>query len=165
MLVAWIALSLFTSSGLFAQGTGTIKGVVIESGKPVEFVTVFITSKIDSTLVLSGGVSDEAGRFTLEKIPYGEYVLHVKMLEFVTKKIPVELSAFNPLADMQSISFEADVRMLNAVEVLAAKELIQNTDEGFVVNAASNLTQIGGTAAELLKNMPGVLLGADGEVT
>jgi hypothetical protein len=36
---------------------------------------------------LSGGVSDEAGRFMLEKIPYGEYVLHVKMLGFITKKI------------------------------------------------------------------------------
>lgn len=165
MRVAWIAIFLLTSSGLFAQGTGTIKGAVIESGKPVEFATVFITAQTDSTKVLSGGVSDEAGRFALENIPYGEYVLHVKMLGFITKKLSVEVSATNPLADLQRISLEANAQMLNAVEVLAAKELIQKTDEGFVVNAASNLTQIGGTAADLLKNMPGVLVGADGEVT
>ncbi len=165
MRVACIVLLLFTSSGLFAQGTGTIKGAVIEGGNPVEFATVFITSRIDSTKVLSGGVSDEAGRFTLENIPYGEYTLHVKMLGLIAKKLSVELSATHEEVDLHLISLEADVQMLNAVEVLAAKELIQKTDEGFVVNAASNLTQIGGTAADLLKNMPGVLVGADGEVT
>ncbi|MFZ6009082.1 MAG: TonB-dependent receptor domain-containing protein [Bacteroidota bacterium] len=165
MRVLWIAFFLLTSSGLFAQGTGTIKGAVTEDGKPVAFATVFITSQLDSAKVLSGGVSDEAGHFAWQNIPYGEYMLRVKMLGFITKRIPVELSAASPVAEIQPISLEPDVRMLNAVEVLAARELIQKTDEGFVVNAASNLTQIGGTAADLLKNMPGVWVGADGEVT
>ncbi|MDZ7607521.1 MAG: hypothetical protein U5K79_18460 [Cyclobacteriaceae bacterium] len=63
-----------------------------------------------------------------------------------------------------TIRLESDTQLLNVVEVHAAKELIQKTDEGFVVNAAANLTQIGGTASDLLKNMPGVLVSADGEV-
>ena len=37
MRVAWIALLLFTSSGLFAQGAGTIKGTVIENGKETTY--------------------------------------------------------------------------------------------------------------------------------
>lgn len=33
------------------------------------------------------------------------------------------------------------------------------------MNASENLTQIGGTAADLMKNMPGVQVGAEGEIT
>ena len=43
--------------------------------------------------------------------------------------------------------------------------MIKKTEEGIVINASENITQIGGTAADLLKNMPGVLVGADGEIT
>lgn len=34
-----------------------------------------------------------------------------------------------------------------------------------MVTASENITQIGGTAADLLRNMPGVQVGADGEIT
>jgi outer membrane receptor protein involved in Fe transport len=43
--------------------------------------------------------------------------------------------------------------------------MVEKTDQGFKVKASENITQIGGTAADLLKNMPGVLVGADGEIT
>ena len=45
------------------------------------------------------------------------------------------------------------------------RNLIQKTEDGFVVNASANITQIGGTAADLLKTMPGVLVSAEGEIT
>jgi outer membrane cobalamin receptor len=43
--------------------------------------------------------------------------------------------------------------------------LIRRTDEGIVVDASQTLTQIGGTAADLLRNMPGVLVGSEGGVS
>jgi outer membrane receptor protein involved in Fe transport len=54
---------------------------------------------------------------------------------------------------------------LKEVEVTAMRDMVQKTEEGFVVNASDNITQIGGTAADLLKNMPGVIVDAEGQIT
>ncbi len=58
-----------------------------------------------------------------------------------------------------------DAIALNAIEITAFRNLIQRTDEGIVVNASENLTQIGGTAADLMKNMPGVQVDMEGNLT
>lgn len=165
MRIFLIALLFMSNSLLFAQETGLIKGTLVGNGRNVEFATVYVTPFSDSIRIISGEVSDEAGCFLLENIPFGEYHLHIKMIGFLPKKLPVTLSPSQPTADLQEIELETDALSLNAVEVLGEKELIQKTDEGFIINASSNLTQIGGTAADLLKNMPGVLVGADGEVS
>ena len=67
--------------------------------------------------------------------------------------------------ELGDITIEPDPRLLNVVEVNAMRNIIQKTDEGFIVNTSSNITQIGGTAADLLRNMPGVLVNAEGELT
>jgi outer membrane receptor protein involved in Fe transport len=148
---------------LFAQ-MGTIRGVVKDSHNPIEFATVYITPETDSTKIVTGSVSDEAGVFKLERIPVGSFWLYVQMMGFVTAKLPVRLEDDRPV-DLADILLVPNSMVLGSVEIIATKDLIQKTEEGLVVNAASNLTQIGGTAADLLKNMPGVLVGADGEVT
>jgi outer membrane receptor protein involved in Fe transport len=163
---SFLFVILFLSgSHLFGQDSGLIKGILVENGKNVEFATVYVTPLSDSTKILSGEVSDEAGLFLLQKIPFGEYILHIKVMGFIPKQLHVMVNPTQPIADLQEITLEIDALLLNAVEVLAEKELIQKTDEGFIINASSNLTQIGGTAADLLKNMPGVLVGADGEIS
>ena len=51
---------------------------------------------------------------------------------------------------------EIDVIMLGPAIVNAQRKLIQKTAEGFIMNAASNITQIGGTATDLLRSTPTV---------
>lgn len=162
--VCFLLFLSMTHVMLFAQSLGTIRGVVMENNNPVEFATVYITPETDSTKIVAGTVSNEVGVFSLEKVPIGNYMLNVQMIGFVTKKLKVEVVE-NSQINVGDIILVANPMLLNSIEVIATKELIQKTEEGLVVNAASNLTQIGGTAADLLKNMPGVLVGADGEVT
>jgi hypothetical protein len=162
----FIILLLFKGSTmLFAQSVGSIKGFVKEGDAPVVYANVYLTLKNDSTKIKSGTVTGNAGEFILEKIPLENYVLHVKMIGYVSKKMDITLTSANREIDLNTLTLEADALLLNAVEVVAAKELIQKTEDGFVIKASDNITQIGGTAADLLKNMPGVLVGADGEVT
>lgn len=164
MRPAFLFFLLILPAMLFAQNTGIVRGSVKDQGKPVEFATVFITAGTDSVKILAGAVSDSTGTFVLEKIAAGDYVLHVQLVGYLPSKTPLRYSG-QPELTVEPIDLTADPKMLSAVQVTAAKELIQKTDQGFVVNAASNLTQVGGTAADLLKNMPGVLVSADGEVT
>ncbi len=158
-------LFLYSNVMLRAQGIGSVKGVVKESNNPVEYANVFLTLKNDSTKIISGTVTDGFGNFLLQKIPFGNYALNIQMVGFVPEKTDVSVSTATYDINLNTISLEADALLLNSVEVVAVRELIQKTDEGFIVKASDNITQIGGTAADLLKNMPGVLVGAEGEVT
>lgn len=129
------------------------------------YANVYLTLKIDSTKIKAGTVTGSAGEFKLENIPFENYLLHVQMIGYVSTKMDIILNSTNHEINLNTLNLEADALLLNAVEVVAAKELIQKTEDGFVIKASDNITQIGGTAADLLKNMPGVLVGADGEVT
>jgi outer membrane receptor protein involved in Fe transport len=150
---------------LTGQGLGKISGVVKGGMKPVEFANVFITLKKDSVKIVQGVVTDSLGSFLIEPVSFDNYVLNVRMIGFEWKRIPISIHADNANVDLGIINLEPDAQLLNAIEVTAVRGLIQKTEEGFTMNASENLTQVGGTAADLLKNMPGVLVGPEGEIT
>lgn len=160
-----IAIFLLVAASTFAQNVGAITGVVTDGRGPVEFANVFVTLPTDSTRIISGSVTDSTGRFLLDKLKLQQYRLTVQMVGYVSKRIEVILSESSPIIDVRAVNVETDTRLLNAVEVKAMREIIKKTDDGFVVNASDNLTQIGGTAADLLRNMPGILVDADGGIT
>jgi outer membrane receptor protein involved in Fe transport len=148
---------------LFPQSTGSVKGVVKENSNPVEFANVFLTSIDDSTKIIASTVTDKQGRFLLEKISVASsYTLRVQILGFAEKQIIVQVDG---TIDLGQIIIEPDARLLNTVEITAMRNLITKTEEGLVVKASDNITQVGGTAADLLKNMPGVMVSSEGEVT
>jgi outer membrane receptor protein involved in Fe transport len=155
---------LFVSFYSWAQD-GAIKGVVKENGNPVEFANVFLTLQQDTAKIITGTVTDNLGKFSLEKLPVQNYQLHVQMIGYLTKKLNVAITSSNQQINLNEIAIETDVLLLKSVEVTAMRDIIKKTEEGFVVNAADNLTQIGGTAADLLRNMPGILVGSEGEIT
>jgi len=147
------------------QNAGSIKGIVRDRTQPVEYANVFVTLKSDTTKIIAGVETDSSGKFLLDKLAFQDYVLNVRMIGFALKKIPVSINSSAQQIDVKEIVLETDALLLNAVEVSAMRNLIQKTEEGFVMKASDNITQIGGTAADLLKNMPGVLVDADGGVT
>ena len=167
-LKTFVSLLLLVTTlnlNVFAQRSGYVTGIVKENGSPVGFANVYLTLQTDSTEIITATVSDEYGKFLLENIGPGYYFLNFRVMGTRQKKIPLILNAATPFVDLSDISLEADPRQLNAVEIRGMRNLIEKTEDGFVVNAAGNLTQVGGTAADLLKNMPGVLVNADGEIT
>ena len=59
--------------------SGNLSGVILDhkTDLPVEFATVGIYSEEDSSLI-SGSISDEEGKFNVEKIPHGNYYIDVR---------------------------------------------------------------------------------------
>lgn len=165
LLFLQILLIFGTCRISWAQGTGSVKGTLKIENAPVEFVNVYLTLTADSSHIVSGEITDSLGNFILKNIPLENYTLNLQLIGFVKKQISVSLSSTQPTVDMGLIQLETDVQALGAVEVTAMRDMIQKTEEGFVVSAADNITQIGGTAADLLRNTPGVLVGSDGGIT
>jgi len=161
-----IMLMLLVQVPTFAQHTGSISGKVIDNDSNiVEFVNVFLTSVNDTTSIINGTVTNNKGSFDLTNIPFGNYVIHFQFIGFVNHQQIVLLSEANKNIDLGTIIMKQDTIVLKSIAITAFRNLIQKTDEGIVVNASENLTQIGGTASDLMKNMPGVQVDMEGKIT
>jgi outer membrane receptor protein involved in Fe transport len=161
-----LVITLLLNYLSYGQETGSITGKVIDKNNyPVEFANVFIAAQNDSAKILNATITDSTGIFLLSNIPDGEYLLHVQLIGFKKYSQAVIIDQKNRKINLSNLVIETNTTTLGGVEVTAFRNLIKKTEEGVVMNAADNLTQIGGTAADLLKNMPGVLVNADGGIT
>lgn len=158
-----LLLFTFLCQFSFGQATAQIKGNVSDGKSAIEFVDVVLKKANDSTKVSGYAVTDASGNFSLENILSGEYQLQFKIIGFKTYTQKIKLD--NTPISIGTITLQTDTNLLNAVVVNSAKKQLQKTDEGFIFNAVSNISQSGGTATDLLKNIPTVAVDADGGIT
>ncbi|MBK6285673.1 MAG: carboxypeptidase-like regulatory domain-containing protein [Draconibacterium sp.] len=151
--------------GFWAKIRKHIRQSIRQRKQVVEFVNVVLTSVNDSTRIVNGTVTDNTGSFAFTNVPLGKYFIQFRFVGFVNHQQTVLLDDANKNIELGTTIMKQDAIALNAVEITAFRNLIQKTDEGIVVNASENLTQIGGTAADLMKNMPGVQVDMEGNLT
>lgn len=160
-----IFIAIIFVNTLLAQRIGTIMGTISEANKPVEFATAYIVDSADSSKIIKSTVSDSIGQFKLTELAFGAYVLKVQMIGYQVTKIQFILDSLHPHIDLQTIQIITDSKLLDGVDVVAHKDLIQKTTQGFIINAKDNLTQAGGTATDILKNTPTVVVDPEGGIT
>lgn len=147
----------------FGQKASSLHGTVTDGKNPVEFVDVILKNAADSTKTANYSITDASGNFSLENVTSGEYLLQLKLIGFKTnsKKIKYTGTAIS----LGTITLQEDANQLNTVVVNSQKKQIQKTNEGFVFNAVSNISQSGGTAIDVLKNIPTVSVDADDAIS
>ncbi|MNQ44089.1 TonB-dependent Receptor Plug Domain protein [compost metagenome] len=147
----------------FGQKASSVHGTVTDGKNPVEFVDVILKNAADSTKTANYSITDASGNFSLENVTSGEYLLQLKLIGFKTnsKKIKYTGTAIS----LGTITLQEDADQLNTVVVNSQKKQIQKTNEGFVFNAVSNISQSGGTAIDVLKNIPTVSVDADDAIS
>jgi outer membrane receptor protein involved in Fe transport len=166
---AWITMALIALTILLisapssGQSTGIINGIVKDQKGAVEFANVLLTEAADPAKIVGAAATDSLGQFAFNNLSNGEYLLSVRFLGFKTKRVQVAMKDED--IDLGVLTIVADPKVLQTIEVQGLRDIIEKTDDGFVVNASSNITQIGGTASDVLKNMPGVFVSAEGEIT
>ncbi|AFK05565.1 TonB-dependent receptor (plasmid) [Emticicia oligotrophica DSM 17448] len=158
-----IVFLLTTSIVSFAQKTINLSGIILDKNQAIEFVNVTISKTGDTTKVLQFAVSDSVGKFHFQLHEQGEFVLKASLIGYLTYKQIIKIG--NSDLDLGNIELKTDNKLLGEVVVTAQKKLIEKTNEGFVVNAAANITQLGGTATDLLKSTPTIAVDADGAIT
>lgn len=166
-LLASFYILLFSIIALpaIAQNTGSIRGKLFEKNTPLAFVHITVFQKEDSTNALQNVFSDTTGKFVFTTLPFGQYLLHFQIIGYLPAQAYLEINTQRPAADAGKVILAPDTKQLKTVTVTAQKALIQKTPKGFIVNAAANLTQLGGTATDLLRNTPTVTVDAEGVIT
>lgn len=144
----------------------TISGQVIDAqlNKPLEYTTVSIHNKADSSLV-TGNITAVDGKFSIE-VPEGNYWLQVQFISYETKTINnVVVDKNNPSVNVGVIKLSPDTETLSEVVVSGEKNQMEMSLDKRVFNVEKMLTTAGGNAAEILDNVPSVSVDVEGNVS
>jgi outer membrane receptor protein involved in Fe transport len=130
---------------------------------PLEFATITVLRQADSSLV-TGGITEKDGTFSIE-VEYGQFFVKVEFLSFSAKTIGgVVLSREKPMFDLGKIMLEADAEVLQEIEVRAERSQMQLSLDKKVFNVGKDLANTGGSAADVLDNVPSVTVDVEGNV-
>lgn len=155
-LIAGLLLSL--PGGLFAQVSAVTLSGNVEDGTSHEqlpFVNVVLKTAGDSSFV-SGTITDEAGEFRLVNVSPGDYILRFSFAGYTTRYQPYFVGATSDYLSIGTISLSADTQELDEVVVSAKKDEITGTLDKKTYEVSDNISQTGGSIAEVMKNLPGV---------
>jgi outer membrane receptor protein involved in Fe transport len=154
-------LLLFVSVTSFAtnpetERLGKITGTVIDKNlqEPIPYVAVVVKTMTGETI--TGGVTDENGKFSIEDIPEGKNMVSVQYIGYKTYSAEIEISRGNYNVDLGVIYLEEDIQSLDAVTVRAEVTTIQQKLDRKVITIGKDLTTSGPTAADIMNNLPSV---------
>jgi len=170
-----VFLSLFYFFGLplvysydnYIFKDGKIKGVVVdsESDIPIEYATVAVFNSEDSSLV-NGTITDFAGHFKLENLVFGSYYLRVTFIGY--KKLyssEILINEDQNSINLNNLYLVSLANELDEFDVVAEKRAVEFKIDKKIVNVDKQLTAEGGTAVDVLENVPSVQVDIEGNVT
>ena len=158
----FIAIFAFSQSNPNATKI-KITGTIIEklSKQPLEYATItFINSK--SLKTLGGGITNAKGEFEVEIIP-GTFIIKAEFISFKTTEIKNQ--KLTETTNIGVIVLDEDITQLNEVVVQSEKSSVEIKLDKKVYNVGKDMTAKGGTASDVLNNVPSVSVDADGNVS
>lgn len=166
-----IILSLLFYQTIYAQNTPSggnpvVSGKVVNAAdqKPVEFATVAIFNQADST-VLTGAITDTEGKFFIDDVPAGVYVLQVQYVGFEKVSRSIEVKAQPPFNNVGVFEMKASVDELEKVEITAEQSYYQNSIDKKVYNVEKDIVANSGSASDVLQTIPSVTIDIDGNIS
>lgn len=150
----------------FPVEAGIIRGKVTDAKtrEPMQFVNVSVR-KAGSTVPVTGIVTDQTGAFNITKLPEGNYTLSISFIGYKTFEKDFTLSRQTPGINFRVIPLTEDSQLLNEVKVTGQRSQMKFEIDKKVFNVDQNISSTGGTASEVLSNIPSVEVDNEGEVS
>ena len=151
-------------SAVMAQGS--VRGKIVDetTGEPVEFVNIVLNRKSDKKMA-GGTITDEQGSFRIEGLEYGGYVLTVSYIGYQNTTREFTLSATAKNAHFKQIAISEDSKVLKEVEVTGIRSQMKFEIDKKVFNVDQAIASTGGSASDILQNIPSVEVDTEGTVS
>lgn len=149
------------------EAQGRIEGAVVaaESGRPLVSATVRVRALTDSSF-RAQAVANALGRFRVAGLPPGRYRVNISSLGYASPPPrEVALTESSPTAELGTLRLVPAPVALRAVEVEAEHPPVVVTSDRTIYAAAALPASAGGTAADLLRQIPELAVDADGKVS
>lgn len=167
MSIVLAGMLLCFAPDMFANETdGKIKGIVMdgELGGPLEFVTVQIKAK-GSDKIVQGSVTGSDGKYTIGGLKKGEYVVTFSYIGYEEVSKNISISSDNQILSLGELTLAEDANQLGEVEVVAKRPQMRFEIDRKVFDATQDIAAEGGSASDLLSNIPSVEVDNEGSVS
>ncbi len=161
-----LIISLFTLN-LSASNTDPFEKIMLtgkvidnDTKQALEFATIVIKS-LDGKII-TGGITDTKGEFSIQ-VTKGVYDISIEFISFKTKTFKKMEIVGN--TDLGTIVMEVDAQTLNEVVVVAEKSTVEIRLDKKIYNVGKDMTVKGGTASDVLDNVPSVSVDVEGNVS
>lgn len=143
-----------------------IIGKVVDSQTKMglEFATVSIINKSDSTLV-DGSLTETGGSFKMS-LPKGEYFFKLDFISYETVTIDtINFNKAKKTIDLGTIYMSPESTVLDDVVITADRSETVFALDKRIFNVGKDLANRGGSAEDILDNVPSVTVDIDGNVS
>ena len=169
---------------------GHFYGKVMDAAtnKPIDAASVqLLQNKFDTAtkknkdVIVSGMLTTKKGEFSLENLPImASFKLIITAIGYKTIEqkaaFVLNMAGAKPGGDMSSMlsavdkdlgnfKMQTDAQQLEGVTVTADKALLTMSIDRKIFNVEKNLASVGGTAVDVMKNVPSLNVDIDGNVT
>ena len=147
--------------------TGKISGALIDAqtNQIIEYGNIVLFYSKDSSMA-TGTISDKQGKFVIDNIQFGMYYLKASYIGYAAKFIDsIRVTPKSLEIDLGKILLDEQSIELGNVLVTGQKELIINNLDKKVINVEKDLTTTGGSAVDVVGNIPSITIDLDGNVS
>ncbi|RDC63470.1 TonB-dependent receptor domain-containing protein [Adhaeribacter pallidiroseus] len=160
-----LVILLFSVHLLHAQAAhpGKITGLLTDSvtAKPIAFANAALQQE---NKLITGATTDAAGAFVIANVPLGKYQLVLSFVGYKSKTLPVILTPEKTELDLSGVKLSPDTKILSGITVTGQKALVEDKGDRLVYNAEKDISNAGGTAADVLRKVPTLTVDLDGNV-
>jgi ferric enterobactin receptor len=162
------------SSKTIKYSTGHLQGILLDdSGNGAEFVNVTVFSNAPDSItglpnkrLLQGTITDSMGAFSMDGIPLG-IPLSLRASSVGYKEINTDFSLPDSTANhtLGKLKMDADKTALKEVTITSSKPYMTVDMDKKVFNTDRDIVSVGGTGLDVVKNVPGINVDVDGNVS
>lgn len=147
----------FASIGQVNQVTvsGMVKDQSLQTG--LSYANVIVKNQPDSAFV-TGTVTGDDGRFKLNNLKPGEYILELSYIGYRSESKPLLVGKLSEYLDLGTFTLSESEVTLNEVVVTGATDAVNTTLDKKTFNVSDVVNQRGGSLLQVMQNLPGVTI-------
>ncbi|WP_277227274.1 TonB-dependent receptor [Hymenobacter sp. YC55] len=147
--------------------TGSVSGTLLDqkTGQPLSFASVVLLQAHGDSSFVAGAQTADNGAFELAKVAAGQYMLKATVLGYKPLRQLVTLTGTAPAARLGALKLAPTATQLAGVTVQGERATVEESLDKKVINVEKDLSSVGGTAVNVLQNVPSVAVSPDGTVS
>jgi outer membrane receptor protein involved in Fe transport len=159
-----IMLLLGSIMTLSAQTPGSISGKITDKAtkQPLPYVNVVVK---ENGTVVNGSITDDNGAFSIKKLALKSYTVEVMFMGYKTLTATANLTDANKEINLGNLTIAEEATTLQEVNIVKETSTIEQKIDRKVITLGKDLTTAGGTASEIMNNIPSVNVDQDGKIS
>jgi len=156
---------LLSISSAFSQKS-TINGVVLDNtnAQPIEYASIALLNQ-DGNAVLAGELASKNGTFTFHSVQKGIYKIKIYFVGYAIRYFENILVEENQILNLDTIQLQRSSHSLEEVVIKTTKANSYNKIDRQQYKADQFETSKGGSAIDIIKNLPSVSVNGQGEIS